>query len=193
MKFLFDFLPVLLFFVTYKIWGIYWATGVLMVSSVLQIAGLLIAGKKPQTTHWITIGLAVPLGAMTLLLHNPIFVKWKPTLVNWLFAAVFTGSLWIGEKTMIERMMGHAMKLPSKIWRQLNIGWVVFFIASGGLNLVVAYACSENTWVNFKLFGMMGLTIAFAIGQTFFMQKHLLEENVEHANATKDIETPPAS
>lgn len=176
MKFLFDFFPVLLFFVLYKTKDIYWATGALMVASVVQVAGLYAVRKKPETTHWITIGLALPLGALTLLLHDPMFVKWKPTLVNWLFAVVFVGSLFIGQRTMIERMMGHALKLPADTWRRLNLAWAGFFAFSGALNLAVAYQCSESAWVNFKLFGLMGLTMAFAVGQMFFLRKHIAVE-----------------
>ena len=181
MKFLFDLFPVLLFFVTYKVRGIYWATGVLMAASAVQICALLVAKKKPQASHWITLGLALPLGAMTLLFHNPVFVKWKPTAVNWFLAALFLATAYFGEKTMIERMMGQAMKLPRAVWLRLNAAWAVFFVASGGLNLAVAYTCSENTWVNFKLFGMMGLTLVFAFGQVFFLQKYLIDETpVKH-------------
>lgn len=187
MKLLFDFFPVLLFFVVYKLKGIYWATGVLMIASVLQILVLLAAKRKPETTHWITIGLALPLGAMTLLLHNPVFVKWKPTAVNWFLAALFIVTNFVGNKTMIERMMGHALKLPGSIWPRLNLAWAAFFIASGVLNLVVAYTFSENAWVNFKLFGMMGLTMAFAVGQMFVLQKYIVEADLEKAAAK-----PPA-
>lgn len=179
MKFLFDLFPVLLFFVAYKLKGIYWATGVLMAASVVQILALLAAKRKPETTHWITIGLALPLGAATLLLHNPVFVKWKPTAVNWFLAVLFVGSAYIGEKTMIERMMGHALKLPAAIWPRLNLAWALFFVASGALNLVVAFTCSENVWVNFKMFGLMGLTMVFAAGQMFVLQKYLIHEKPE--------------
>ena len=184
MKFLFDLFPVLLFFVAYKLKDIYWATGVLMISSVVQVGALFATKRKPETTHWITIGLALPLGAMTLLLHNPVFVKWKPTAVNWFLAGLFLATSWFGERTMIERMMGTAMKLPRAVWLRLNLAWVVFFIASGALNLVVAYTCTENTWVNFKFFGMMGLTLVFAVGQVFFLQKYIVAEDLAKAAAS---------
>jgi intracellular septation protein len=193
MKFLFDLFPVLLFFVAYKTKGIYWATGVLMAASAAQILALIATKKKPQATHWITLGLALPLGAMTLLLHNPVFVKWKPTAVNWFLAALFFGTAFFSEKTMIERMMGQAMKLPKHVWLRLNAAWAIFFIASGGLNLAVAFTCSENTWVNFKLFGLMGLTLLFAFGQVFFLQKYLVEEETaKRHDAARDDAIPVA-
>lgn len=186
MKFLFDLLPVLLFFAAYKIKDIYWATGVLMVTSILQVGLLLATKKKPETTHWITLGLALPLGAMTLLFHDPVFVKWKPTAVNWFLAALFLGSARFAQKTMIERMMGHALKLPTSVWLKLNAAWALFFILSGILNIAVAYTCTESVWVNFKLFGLMGITLLFAVGQMFFLQKHLVNER------PLEKETPPA-
>lgn len=192
MKFLFDLLPVLLFFAAYKFKDIYWATGVLMVASILQIGWLLARKKKPEMTHWITLGLAIPLGAMTLLFHNPVFVKWKPTAVNWFLAILFLGSARIGEKTMIERMMGSAMKLPRNVWLRLNAAWAMFFIFSGILNIAVAYTCSENVWVNFKLFGLMGLTLLFAVGQVFFLQKYLVDPKPVQVPANDDA-PPPAS
>lgn len=191
MKFLFDLFPVVLFFVTYKTKGIYWATGVLMVASVVQIGALLATRKKPQAMHWITLGLALPLGAATLLLHNPVFVKWKPTAVNWFLAAVFLATGLFCEKTMIERMMGQAMKLPREVWRKLNGAWAVFFVFSGVLNIAVAYTCSENAWVNFKLFGLMGLTLVFAFGQMFFLQKYIVAEDLAKRAAEKQDAPPP--
>jgi intracellular septation protein len=123
--------------------------------------------------HLVTLGMILVLGGTTLLLHNPIFIKWKPTLVNWLFAIVFLGSHWVGEKPIIERMLSTQIELPSSVWVRLNFSWVSFFILSGGANLYVAYHVSEAAWVNFKLFGMLGLTIVFIFLQTLYLSRYI--------------------
>jgi intracellular septation protein len=184
MKFLFDLFPVVLFFVTYKTMGMYWATGVLMAASVVQIAAVYLRGKKPEAIHLITVGLALPLGAMTLLFHDKHFIMWKPTVANAALAGVFVVTGFIGDRTtMAEKMLGSAMKLPAVVWRKVNTAWACFFLFTGALNLVVAYNFAESTWVNFKLFGLTGLTMVFVVVQTFFLQKYLIEEKKPAAPA----------
>jgi len=129
--------------------------------------------------HLVTLGLLVVFGGLTLLLRDPVFIKWKPTVVNWLFAIVFLGSQFIGKKSMVERMMSHAIDLPAVIWTRLNVSWGVFFLASGILNLYVAFNYAEETWVNFKLFGMLGLTVVFVILQSFYMARHIQDQSPE--------------
>jgi intracellular septation protein len=181
MKFLADFFPILLFFVAYQLYDIYVATAVAIASSALQVGYLWLSRKKVEKMHLITLALLVVFGGLTLLLRDPVFIKWKPTVVNWLFAAAFGGSQLIGQKTVVERMMGHAVELPRSIWTRLNVSWTLFFLCSGLLNLYVAFNFSEETWVNFKLFGMLGLTLVFVIVQSFYMARHIQDQGQEES------------
>jgi intracellular septation protein len=181
MKFLTDFLPILLFFIAYQLYDIYVATAVAITASALQVGYLWLFKKKIEKMHLITLGLLVVFGGLTLALRDPLFIKWKPTVVNWLFAAAFLGSQFIGKKPMVERMMSHAIELPANIWNRLNISWGVFFLGSGLLNLYVAFNYAEETWVNFKLFGMLGLTLVFVILQSFYMARHIQDQNPEES------------
>ena len=173
MKFLFDLLPVLLFFIAYKLDGIYVATAVLIVTSLAQVAWLWFRHRRVEKMPLITALLVLVLGGATLLLHDETFVKWKPTVVNWAFALAFLGSQFIGGKTLIERMMSGAIDLPAEIWSRLNTLWVAFFALIGVANLYVAFNFDTDTWVNFKLFGMLGLTLVFVVLQSFYLARHL--------------------
>jgi intracellular septation protein len=102
-----------------------------------------------------------------------VFIKWKPTVINWLFAVVFLGSHWIGERPLVERMMSHAIKADRPVWMRLSWLWIGFFTGIGVLNLYVAYNYPEETWVNFKLFGMLGITLAFVVGQAFYLSRYV--------------------
>ena len=175
MKYLFDFFPVLLFFIAYKLFDIYVATAVIIGATFLQVGVFWLKHRRFQTSHLVTLVLVSGFGGATLLLHNPNFIKWKPTVLNWLFAAAFLGSQFIGEKSLVQRMMDQAVALPAAIWRRLNLSWVVFFIIMGAANLYVAFNFSENTWVNFKLFGIMGLTLLFVLLQALFISRHAHE------------------
>jgi intracellular septation protein len=115
----------------------------------------------------------VVFGGSTLLLRDPAFIQWKPSVINLLFATVFLGSAYIGEKTMIERLMSSALEAPKHIWGRLNMAWVIFFVTVAALNLYVAYQFSEQTWVNFKLFGMLGLTFAFLVMQMVVLNRYI--------------------
>jgi len=169
MKFLFDFFPILLFFAAYHLYGIYAATAVAMVASVVQIGAGWLLWRKVERMHWISAGLIVFFGGMTLILHNPLFIMWKPTILNWLFALVFLGSAWIGSKPLVQRMMEHVIQVPREIWHRVNWAWVAFFFVSGVVNILVAYQFSQTTWVNFKLFGLMGMTFVFMILQGLYL------------------------
>ncbi|MDH3561503.1 MAG: septation protein A, partial [Gammaproteobacteria bacterium] len=161
MKFLFDLFPIILFFLTYKLYDIYVATAVAIAAAFVQTGLYWLKHRKFENMHLVTLAILIVFGGLTLVLRDPIFIKWKPTVVNWLFGAVFLGSRFIGKRTLVERMMSHAITVPGPVWVKLNWSWVAFFMGMGVLNLYVAYNYSEDTWVNFKLFGMMGLTIAF--------------------------------
>ena len=181
MKFVADLLPVILFFAAYQFYDIYVATAVAVVAAALQIGWTLLRRRRVQTMQWVTLGLLAVFGGMTLALHDPLFIKWKPTVVNWLFAAAFLGSgLWM-ERSLLQRMLDHAVRLPALVWRRLNIAWVIFFAAMGVLNIVVAYRFSEAAWVNFKLFGLTGLTLVFVLAQGFYLARHVEEPAAELA------------
>jgi len=165
MQLLLDFFPVIVFFGAYKAAGIYVATGALIGAMGVQIAIQWFRHGSVSKMLLTSAGLVVVFGSMTLVLRNPIFLQWKPTIVNALFAAAFLGSRFIGEKTLIERMMGHAIQLEQTMWRQLNMVWVGTFSFLGAANLYVVYHFDEATWVNFKLFGMLGITFAVVLIQ----------------------------
>lgn len=182
MKLLFDFLPVALFFLSYKFYGIYIATAVVMIASSLQIGVFWIKHRKIKITHAITLALVLILGGATLFFRNDLFIKWKPTAVFWVFSLLFLGSQLIGTKPLIQRMMNDKVTLPQKIWKNLNLSWAIFFGCIGTINLYIAYNFDTNVWVAFKLFGVLGSTMAFGILQSFYMAKYLkysLEERSE--------------
>ncbi|WP_455222322.1 septation protein A [Kaarinaea lacus] len=178
-KFLADFFPVLLFFIAYKVYDIYVATAVAIAASFIQVGAHWLKHKKFENSHLITLAILVVFGGATILLHDEMFIKWKPSVVNWIFAAVFLGSQFIGSKTIVERMMSKSVTLPATVWLKLNLSWVIFFIALGVINLFVVYNFDTDTWVNFKLFGMMGLTILFVIVQAVYMSRHMQPSEFE--------------
>lgn len=155
------------------------ATAVLIVASLIQFAYTWWRYRKIERMPLIALILLIFFGGITLLLQDEVFLKWKPTVVNWLFAAVFLGSHFIGKKTIIERMMGSAIELPTAIWSRLNMAWTLFFLALGVINLYVAFNFDTDTWVNFKLFGMLGLTIAFVIAQAVYLARHMKHDTGE--------------
>ena len=170
---MFDLLPVVLFFIVYKMVDIYAATAVLIAACAVQtIVHRLMKGSF-EKAHVITLVLVAIFGGLTLYLQDENFIKWKPTAINWLFAVIFIGSQFIGEKTIMERMMGSTITLPSLVWTKLNLAWALFFIALGGLNIYVAFSFDTDTWVNFKLFGLMGLTFVFIIAQSVYLMPYL--------------------
>lgn len=176
MKLLFDFLPVLLFFTAYKFYGIFVATGVAIAASILQVAIFWFKNRRIEPMHIITLVLIVTLGGATLLFYNELFIKWKPTAINWAFALVFLGSQLFMSKPLIQKMMEKNVQLPTLIWKRLNLSWAVFFFLMGDANLYVIYHFDTDTWVNFKLFGVLGLTVLFVIIQAIYLTRHI--ENV---------------
>jgi intracellular septation protein len=176
MKLLFDFLPIIVFFVVFKFFGIYVATGAAIIVSVLQVASHWFKYRNVQSLQLISLILIVVFGGSTLLLHDVMFIKWKPTVLNWVLALAFIGSRFTS-KTIIQRLMESNINLPQTVWRQLNMAWVVFFTLMGIINLWVAYHFDTNTWVNFKLFGMLGLTLIFAILQAIYLARHMPPPN----------------
>lgn len=175
MKLLSDLLPVILFVVVYRFYDIYLATWVLMAAMVMQIAWLKLRGKPVEKMHWVTLVLVLAFGALTLGLHDPLFIMWKPTVVNWLFAAALLFSAWFMQRGLLQRMLETVAEFPSAVIKRLNYAWVAFLVGLGALNLFVAYHYSEDIWVNFKLFGLMGLTLVFALAQGLYLARHMPE------------------
>ncbi|AZR82072.1 septation protein A [Thiomicrospira sp. S5] len=175
MKLLFDLFPVILFFIAFKLYGIYVATAVAIVASILQVAYVYAKNKRVEKMHIITLALIIILGGATLIFQDEAFIKWKPTVVNWGFALIFLGSHFIGQKPIIRRMMDQAISLPDRVWLNLSYMWIVFFIFSGIANIYVAYQYDTDTWVNFKLFGLMGLTLVFIIVQGIYISRYIKE------------------
>ncbi len=181
MKILFDFFPVLLFFIVFKTnpdetQGMINATAVLIVATIIQVAITWIKTKTINKMHVITLVLVLVFGGATIYFQDKLFLIWKVTIAQWLFAAVFIGSEYIGKTSIIKRMMGKAITLPDNIWVQLNFAWSFFFIFVGIVNLYVAYNYDFSTWVDFKLFGVFGLMFTFIILQTLYISKYIKEE-----------------
>lgn len=208
MKQLFDFFPIVLFFIVYKFYldlpedlilsvnalipmlritpgeaddAIYLATLAAIVATLIQVAIAVILTKKVEKMPLITLALLLVFGGATLLFKDPLFIQWKPTAINWLFALVFAGSHFIGSKPLVQRMMSHALDIEDYlVWRKLNLAWIGFFVFSGIANLLVApeidpfnFQFSEDTWVDFKLFGLLGLTVAFVVAQAFYLARYM--------------------
>ncbi len=177
MKFLFDLFPVALFFVAFKFFGIYAATAVAIVASFLQIGWLKLRKRKVEPMMWISLAIVVVFGGATLVLHDETFIKWKPTVLYWLFAGAIAGAEIFARRNLIRAMLGEQVQMPDPAWRRLNWSWVGFFAVMGAVNLYVAYNFSTDTWVNFKLFGGMGLMFAFVVVQALFLARHVQEKS----------------
>jgi len=212
MKFLFDFLPVVFFFIAYKFFGdlppalvdlgnqipgvslsqenpkhaIIFATLVIIIATVFQNLLHWLMYKKLEKMHLISLGILLVFGSMTVVSRDPDFIKWKVTIFNWIFAAIMLGSLYIGKKPLIERMMSHAITVSDDIWKKLTYSWGAFFIFVGILNYIVAFhfaGIDDKNWVNFKLFGILGLTFVFMISQGIYLSKHAV---IEEDNSKND-------
>lgn len=197
MKFLFDLLPVLLFFAAYKFAGaspeashalltgvlgdgiaptqapILIATAVAIIATVGQVVWLIARGRKVDTMLWISLAIIVVFGGATLFFHDATFIKWKPTVLYWLFACTLTVSALFMKRNLIRALMQEQVQLPDPVWARLNASWIGFFAFMGILNLYVAYSYSEDTWVSFKLYGGMGLMFLFVLGQGAMLSRHI--------------------
>ena len=175
MQLLFDFLPVITFFVAYQITqDIFVATAVIIVATILQVSIHWYRKRRVNVLHLVSAGLVLILGGLTIAFRNPHFIMWKVTVVNWLLAVVFLASQWrmFGGRPLVERLMqatGGGIQLTATQWRRLNLAWVVFFVLVGFANLLAFKLLSESAWVNFKMYGLMGLTIAFVLAQGFWI------------------------
>jgi len=208
MKLLLDFLPILLFFGTYKYaeahkdWAAAFATEhfgfivsggivgekeapvllstlVVIVATALQVAWLKARGKKVDTMLWVSLGLIVVLGGATVWFHNETFIKWKPSVLYWVMALALWASANLFGKDILRQMIGDQLKLPEAIWKRLTLMWCAFFAVMGVINIWVAYNFSTDSWVNYKLFGGTGLMIAFMIGQGLYVSRHVEDEDAD--------------
>jgi len=169
MQLLVDYIPLVAFILAYFYKDIFFATGMLMAVMPLVLVLQWLMTKKINKIYAASTVLVLVLGGATLAFRNPTFLYWKPTVLNWLIAIVFLGSQWIGEKTIVQKMLDNAAELSPDQWVRLNQIWVVFFSIVGGINLYVAYNFSEAFWVKFKLFGMLGLTLVFVVIQSVWL------------------------
>lgn len=176
MKMLLEYLPLVAFGVSYFLYDIYVATAVLMVALVLLVAGYWIVKREVSTMHAVTAVLALIFGGLTLAVHDPVFIKVKPTVLYLLFAGILAVSNFMGRKPIMQRLLGSQISLPDPVWRRVNWMWVGFFLVCAAANTVVALSFSSTVWVNFKLFGMLGLTLVFVVIQGFYLAPHMSEE-----------------
>jgi intracellular septation protein len=177
MQALLEFLPLVAFLVAYYLHGMYAATAALMVAMALLLVVDLVTLRRIPSMHALSAALVFAFGSATLILHDQRFIQWKPTVFFWLVSAAFLVSFWVGERPLVERLLGKAlgseMRVPEALWRRLNWLWIVFYAVLGVLNLIVAFNASQKAWVNFKVFGLTLLTAAFIAGQLAWLSRRL--------------------
>ena len=152
------------------------ATVVVIVATVAQIAWVHIRHGKVDKMLWVSLGLVVVFGGLTLAFQNEAFIKWKPTILYWVFAGSMAFSALVLKKNPIKAMLGEQMTLPEAIWAKVSLSWIGFFLIMGALNLIVAFNFPTDTWVNFKLFGGMGLMLLFVLAQGMLLSKYVEED-----------------
>ncbi|MFN0039285.1 MAG: septation protein A [Burkholderiales bacterium] len=173
MKFLFDVFPILLFFVAFKFWGIYAATAVAIGATLVQVAWSWLRHRKVDKMLWVSLAIIVIFGGATLVLQNETFIKWKPTVLYWMFAIILLGGKIFFGKNLMRAAMDKNITLPDPVWERLNISWIAFFVLMGVINIYVAFNYSTDFWVNFKLFGGIGLMLAFVVIQGLTLSRYL--------------------
>ena len=201
MKLLFDLFPVILFFATFKYYGsnpegaaalvgsllgsavldvkqapILLATIVVIVATMAQIAWVHFRHGKVNKMLWVSLALVTVFGGMTLIFQDETFIKWKPTILYWVFAGSMGFAALVLKKNPIKAMLGEQLTLPEPVWGRVNLSWIAFFLFMGALNLIVAFNFPTDTWVNFKLFGGMGLLLLFVLGQGLLLSKYVEEK-----------------
>ena len=193
MRQLLEFVPIALFFIVYQLdgetvtlagWsytfdGIFSATAVLMAATAAQVAITYGLTRKLEKRLLWMLAAVVVFGAATLAFRNQAFIQWKPTIFNWVLAAAFGASQFIGERNLMQRTLGTQIELPGPIWARLNLLWTANFAIVGALNLVVAYGFSEATWVSYKLYSAIGFTLALTILTAIIITPHLKEEGTD--------------
>ncbi|MCL2831018.1 MAG: septation protein A [Betaproteobacteria bacterium] len=176
MKFLFDLLPVIHFFIAYKFVDIPFATAVAMLTIFIQIVSGLLWRGKVEKMLWVNFAIIFPLGTITILLNDPRYIQWKPTLLYWILSAVLALAPRVSGKNPIRAMLEEKIALPEFVWGRLNFSWAAFFLLLGALNLFVAFHFSMDAWVNFKLFGTTGLMFLFVLVQVLLLSKYFEEK-----------------
>jgi intracellular septation protein len=218
MKLLFDFLPIILFFGAFKYaeghkaWAADFATGqfgflvsggkvgpdeapvllatvVVILATVAQVMVLKLRGRKVDTMLWVSLVLVVMLGGLTIYLKSETFIKWKPSVLYWVMGTAFWLSPLLFGKNLLKALLGDQIVLPSRVWHRLNFAWITFFAIMGFLNLWVAYYFSTDTWVNFKLFGSLGLMLLFTLAQGLYLSRYLKDDESQAAAAAKETHT----
>ena len=173
MKFLFDVFPVVLFFAAFKLADIYVATAVAIAATLGQVAWVKLRGGRVEPMLWASLGIIVVFGGATLALRDELFIKWKPTVLYWLFAAALAAAQLLFGRNLIRAMLGKQVQLPEPVWAKLSWSWIAFFALMGAANIAVAYSFSTEQWVNFKLFGGVGLMLLFVLAQALFLARHI--------------------
>ena len=173
MKLLLDFFPIVLFFVAYKVTDIYTATAVAIVATLAQIGWLRWRTGRVEAMQWVSLVVIVLFGGATLLAHDDTFIKWKPTILSWLMGGALVLGQLIWKRNLLKTLIGDKVRLPEPAWKGMRLSWTLFFAAMGALNLWVAYRFDTATWVNFKLFGGMGLMVLFVIGQSIWLGRYM--------------------
>jgi intracellular septation protein len=173
-----DFIPLFAFFATFKTLGIFPATAVLIGSSVLVYGAIWLKDRHLENSQKVTLVATILFGSVTLLLHDETYLKWKAPVINWIFAAAFLGSMYIGEQPLVQRMMAKAFDMPANVWRKLNWAWIIFFVVAGAANAYVAFHFPKY-WVDFKVFGSLGMTLTFIIGQMIILSRYIKQEEIK--------------
>ncbi len=179
MKFLFDIFPVVLFFIAFKAYDIYVATAVAIAATFLQIGWTWLRHRRVDNLLWVGLAVIVVFGGATLLLQDETFIKWKPTVLYWLFGAALAVAELAFRKNLIRAMMEAQVTLPEAVWGKLLASWIAFFALMGALNLAVAYNFSTDAWVNFKLFGGIGLMLAFILLQALMLARYIEDRKAD--------------
>ncbi len=176
MKFLFDLLPVILFFVAFKAYDIFIATAVAIAAAIVQICWLWVRYRQVEKIMWLNLVIIIIFGGATLISQDETFIKWKPTVLYWFIATVLLVSNQIFRKNLIQAMLEKQITVPVIIWNKLNLSWIGFFLSMGCINLYVAFNFPVDTWVTFKLFGATGLMLAFIVAQVMMLGKYLKDD-----------------
>lgn len=176
MKLFFDLFPVILFFVAFKMFNIYVATGTAIAAIIAQIGWVKWRHGKVDIMLWVSFAIIAVFGGATLILHDETFIKFKPTILYWVFATTLLGSNLFLKKNLMRTLLQEKLTLPTKVWNQVNLGWSLFFVILGIVNLYVAFNFSTDAWVNFKLFGATGMMLVFVLLQAMALSKYMNEE-----------------
>lgn len=176
MKIIFDLFPVILFFLVFKLFGVYAATASAIAATLAQVAWVKYRHGKVDTMLWVSLGIIVVFGGATLLLHDETFIKWKPTVLYWFFASALLFSRPLFGKNLMRSLLQEKMTLPDPVWQQLNLAWSGFFTLLGFVNLYVAFNYSLDSWVNFKLFGASSMMLVFILAQAAVLSKYIEED-----------------